>query len=83
VVKLRVHKRRSYRSGPPGGAEHPLAKLTDADVVLMRGLYWVEGMSVRLIAVKFEVSIATAYNALVGNTWPHVPMPPGRSVIRH
>jgi len=53
------------------GEDHPSAKLTAEDVRLMRQLY-AEDISVADIAEKFEVSWATAYDAISYRTWSHV-----------
>lgn len=67
MVKMRRARRR--------GAQHHRATLTDHDVTLMRELYYCVGLCVREIADKFEVSKSTAFDAVVGDHWPHVPMP--------
>lgn len=65
-MKLRARRR---------GANHHRATLTDHDVFLMRCLHFTDGLSFRVIAVKFDVSVSTAYKAIVGDTWAHVAVP--------
>ena len=50
------------------------AKLTDADVIEMRQ-YAAEGNSSLECALAWDVSQKVAWNAIVGRTWKHVPMP--------
>ena len=56
---------------PRKGEQSPRAKLTEADVRLMRQLA-AEGITQRAIAAKFEVSLACAWKVLQYHTWNHI-----------
>lgn len=58
------------------GAKTPHAKLTDEKVVSIRLLY-MEGMTAKEIATRFDVSAMTIWWILTGKTWYHVPFPDG------
>lgn len=53
-------------------AKHRTAKLTEHDVYLIKGLIK-EGLTVREIAEKFEVSKYIISKIKNGHTWQHVP----------
>lgn len=59
------------RAGAPRGAAHGMAKLTDADVRQMRGLFKAGG-AINRIALAFGVSETTARNVVLRRTWTHV-----------
>jgi len=52
-------------------AKHPLTKLCEDDVRLIRALYS-EGLSKATIAKKFEVSWSTVHDICVYSTWKQV-----------
>ena len=58
----------------PSGENHPNAKLTDAKVIEMRQ-YAAEGATSLECSLIWDVSQKVAWNAIVGRTWKHVPMP--------
>jgi transposase len=53
------------------GENHSTAKLTDADVRLIRALL-ADGMLQRIVASKFNVSLSTIKKISCGETWRHV-----------
>lgn len=53
-------------------AKHHLAKLTEHDVYLIKGLL-AAGLTVKEIAEKFEVSKYSISKIKNGHTWQHVP----------
>jgi hypothetical protein len=53
------------------GAKNPNAKLSDEQVVEMRRLSR-EGHSYSALAARYGVTPATAFRAVVGQTWRHV-----------
>jgi hypothetical protein len=56
------------------GSNNYKAKLTEADVIAMRK-YAAEGNSSLECGLAWDVSQKVAWNAIVGRTWKHVPMP--------
>jgi hypothetical protein len=68
AAELGLHKGRS------AGAKNPRAKLTDERVVEMRRLSG-EGVGYSTLAKRFGVTPATAYRAVVGQTWKHLTLP--------
>ena len=56
------------------GSNNYKAKLTEADVTAMRE-YAAEGNTSLECALVWDVSQKVAWNAIVGRTWKHVPMP--------
>ena len=56
------------------GENNPKSKLTDAIVLEMRQ-YAAEGNTSLECALVWGVSQKVAWNAIVGRTWRHVPMP--------
>ena len=56
------------------GENNANAKLTDAVVIEMRQ-YAAEGASSFECGLVWDVSQKVAWNAIVGRTWKHVPMP--------
>ena len=57
------------------GSDSPRSKLTDTQVRVLRNRYWVRCESAGALAKTFGIGRRTAYNAAVGITWKHVPMP--------
>jgi hypothetical protein len=55
------------------GERNPRAKLREDDVVEMRRLSR-EGLSYTELADRFVVTPQTAYRAVVGQTWNHIPL---------
>lgn len=55
------------------GANHPLAKLTDKQVVEARQRYAAGGISIAALARKYGVSGVSMRNVLYRATWRHVP----------
>jgi hypothetical protein len=60
------------RGGSSKGEAHPGAKLTDADVAMIRELNSA-GMGPSSLARQFGISQATAWNIVNRNTWRHIP----------
>jgi hypothetical protein len=61
--------------GAHRGAEHHMARLSTETVVRLRCL--VEfGSSIVDAAKAFDLHKITAYDAIVGKTWSHIPFPP-------
>lgn len=56
----------------PKGETHPRARLTEEKVAEMRRLF-LSGVATADIAARFEVNVATAYHAIRGFSWAHVP----------
>ena len=54
------------------GSARPLAKLTEDSVRQCRERYAAGGVTVRALALEFEVSRAAMRHALSGETWRHV-----------
>ncbi len=57
----------------PRGEENHQSKLTVADVIAMREIRRFTGASSKKIGVMFGVSQMTAYRAMVGQSWSHLP----------
>ena len=51
------------------GANHPFAKLTDVDVLMIRGA---RGLSAEDLADAWDVSASTIKNILAGRSWKHL-----------
>lgn len=56
------------------GEKHWNAKLTDEKVIEMRRLRYEVDLCVRCIAKINKLSYSTAWEAIVGRTWIHLPM---------
>ena len=56
-----------------------MAKLTEADVRELRGLYRDGGWTLQRLAERFHVSVTAIYQATRGRTWPNVDGPTGRT----
>lgn len=52
-------------------------KLTEALVIELRQ-DWLEGYTYTALATMYGISVATAWNAIRGGRWSHVPMPIGK-----
>lgn len=55
-----------------GEANHK-AKLTENDVLLILELYYVAGLSLRVIAGKMDVSKSQIHKIVTRKRWKHVP----------
>lgn len=64
--------------GKSAGSKNPNAKLSDEKVVEMRRKS-AEGSSYTKLAAEYEVTVPTAYRAVVGKLWGHVPAEPALS----
>lgn len=64
---------RRLRERVARGEGHTAAKLTEADVVAMRRRYAAGGVRYQDVANEYGVSKRTAYDAIVGLTWKHLP----------
>lgn len=58
-----------------GGVLSGNAKLTDADAVTIRLLYWQEGVAQQAIASWFKITRSNVAHITQGKTWKHLPMP--------
>lgn len=54
------------------GSANGRAKLTEADVRLIRDLYKFDGITYREIADKFEVHFETIRKIVKGRAWTHI-----------
>lgn len=61
-----------YAGSAMPGERHPEAKLTDADVVLMRQLYAAGGITQRKLAMRFGVSQTIVNRILLRKGWTHI-----------
>ena len=68
-------KRHGTAYGAPPGDKHPHAKLTSELVQEMRRLA-ASGIGMKAGATRFGIAYLTAYDAIVGNTWKTVKIPP-------
>jgi hypothetical protein len=59
------------RRGPPRGEKHPMSKLTDRDVILIRQCAG-KGMTTTALAYLFGVHRTTIQRAKSGRRWSHV-----------
>jgi hypothetical protein len=53
------------------GAQHPMARLTEQDVLALRRRH-AEGASATELAAEFNVSRMTAFRAATGRSWSHL-----------
>lgn len=67
-------RRCSHTMATKRGAEAPTAKLTDADVIIMR-YRRAAGELIKVIAWDFRICDHAASKAIRGLTWAHVPHP--------
>lgn len=58
--------------GGPRGAEHPKAKLTEADVRLIRDLYASGGATYRGLAADFGINPMSVWAVVARKSWRHV-----------
>lgn len=58
--------------GRPRGAEHPKAKLTEADVRLIRDLYASGGATYRGLAADFGINPMSVWAVVARKSWRHV-----------
>lgn len=68
-VKDRVERKRSFR---PKGELHPLAKMIDRDVIIIKSLYEDHKLSIADIASLFNMSFTNINRILRNVTWKHV-----------
>lgn len=61
--------------GPMQGEEHPRSRLLEHEVAEMRRLYWEKDLCIRCITILHGVAYATGYDAILGRTWKHIPLP--------
>lgn len=56
------------------GQRHKLSKLTDGDVIGIRGFYrkGVRGRGIRQVARRWSISMRLAFNIVKGKTWRHI-----------
>lgn len=57
------------------GSEHYAAKLTEADVLVIRARY-AAGATLKGLGAEYGVDHSTIRRAVIGKTWSHVPMEP-------
>lgn len=57
------------------GERNPTNKLTEADVMNIRRLYY-DGQSAKLIAKKYHTTPSYLYNIVWGKVWTHLPVMP-------
>lgn len=61
----------------PRGDEHWNAKLDTDKVIRMRTLKYRHDLCVSCVAKLYGVPYQTAYDAITGRTWSHLPVPTG------
>lgn len=59
----------------PRGDEHWNAKLTTDKVIRMRTLKYRHDLCIACVAKMYGVNYQTAYDAITGRTWTHLPVP--------
>jgi IS30 family transposase len=64
-------KNRMSRKARFKGEKHPMAKITDGDVLKMRRLFDA-GLPIREIAAHIRTSYMTAYRVVKRETWKHI-----------
>lgn len=65
------HRFRLYPESVPKGSAHPLAKLTEPQVLAIKSRYSL-GWSVRVLAKEYGVNVPAVYKLLNGKTWRHL-----------
>ena len=70
--KESLQRMRESRKGQHAGEKHPLAKLTEADVLKIRKIATMEGYDRRVVAKEFGVSVTVITNVVRRKTWRHI-----------
>jgi len=61
-------------AGPwAAGSKHFIAQLTERSVAAMRRAHYAGGVSISDLALKYNVGYRSAWAAVTGRTWKHVP----------